>query len=114
MNRKQRRAFRFVRSVINGGQTDVRVNGGNAKTTGDCCEGVCQSYDIYSNKGDFLKQSPKWFGGDIAVVSLGQKNCVFSLAFNHNEFEILERKARRLYNMAQAMMAQRQKNEKSM
>ncbi|MBR6364416.1 MAG: hypothetical protein IKS08_05035 [Alphaproteobacteria bacterium] len=110
--RRGRRAFRFVTSVIESGNVNISFNPEQAKLIAGCDDSV-ESYDLYADKGDFFTGAPKTFH-DIAVVSVvkidGAFFTDFALEFNHKEIDVPNRKARWLYDQAQTLNMQRQKN----
>ncbi len=111
-HRQGRRAVRFVTSVIEKGDVNVSYNSDQMQLIAGCDDSV-ERYDLYATKGDFFTGAPKTFH-DIAVVSVvkidGAFFTDFALEFNHKEIDVPNRKARWLYDQAQMLNMQRQKN----
>ena len=102
MGRKQRQAYRLVKSVIDGGNIDVKFSSENVSSGVPECEDLIDTYNIYVKKGDFFNGAPKW----LAVISLAKIDgpffTDFELHFNHKNIELPDSMARKLYENIQA------------
>lgn len=107
MNLKQWRAFRFVKSVIKGKDSNIVFD-----TVGDFSFGErLEYYRISPNNGGDFSNVPGWIGIKVNTISLVQKDDEFFtnylLEFNHNEFDMPERRVLRLYEMARQELVSR-------
>lgn len=114
----RRQALRFVEDMIVNGGVDIKFNSTPVELIPGCDDYV-ETYNIYPKDKQFLTLAPNWFDNqDIEVVSLVKTDGAFftdyTLEFNHQEFEVPERRARWLYDQAQASKAQITKKEKVM
>ena len=116
--KNRRQALRFVENMIMNGGVEIKFNSEPVELIPGCDDCV-DSYSIYPKDKQFLTLAPAWFDKqDIAVISLVKTDGAFftdyTLEFNHQEFEVPERRARWLYDQAQASKAKLTKKEKVM
>ncbi len=115
--RNRRQALRFVEQVILNGGVDIKFDSTPIELVPGC-EDCVDTYSIYPKDKQFLTSAPKWFNErDIAVISLVKTDGAFftdyTLEFNHQEFEVSERKARWLYEQAQMSKAKQTNQTKT-
>ena len=96
--KNRRQALRFVENMIMNGGVEIKFNSEPVELIPGCDDCV-DSYSIYPKDKQFLTLAPAWFDKqDIAVISLVKTDGAFftdyTLEFNHQEFEVPERRAR--------------------